>query len=379
MHVLHLTLASDAGGLSRYVADLSAATAAAGHRVTVAGDVGAWQWLFDAMPIDYVKIPLNRELLAFSRSRSALRAALGEAPVDIIHTHYRRATLLGRRLQRDWVALGRARPPLLYTLHLSHISLRWPRRWFSDFGDYTHAPSVDAREWLINDAGVAAERIALIPHGVDTQRFAPPSPQRRLAARAALNLTPSDLVVLFVGRLDHPKNEGWMLDVARAARKAGMPNVKVLLAGEGPHEQELIRRIYEMGLVDTVRLLGHVDTLPVYQAADALLLPSQREGFSLVCAEAMAVGLPVLRTRTSGTRELIVEGVTGKSVPINHGAFVVGAVDFLRDRAALIRMGRAARQRIEEHFTFDRQTSDMLKLYEQLESAASFADIKRQH
>jgi glycosyltransferase involved in cell wall biosynthesis len=162
-------------------------------------------------------------------------------------------------LQRDWVALGRARPPLLYTLHLSHISLRWPRRWFSDFGDYTHAPSVDAREWLINDAGVAAERIALIPHGVDTQRFAPPSPQRRLAARAALNLTPSDLVVLFVGRLDHPKNEGWMLDVARAARKAGMPNVKVLLAGEGPHEQELIRRIYEMGLVDTVRLLGHVD------------------------------------------------------------------------------------------------------------------------
>ena len=159
-----------------------------------------------------------------------------------------------------------------------------------------------------------------------------------------------------------------------AARKAGMSNLKILLAGEGPHEQELIRRIYTMGLVDTVRLLGHVDTLPVYQAADALLLPSGREGFSLVCAEAMAVGLPVLRTRTSGTRELIVEGVTGQSVPINHSAFVSAAVEFLRDRDALVRMGKAARQRIEEQFTFDRQASDMLKLYEQLESAASLAD-----
>jgi glycosyltransferase involved in cell wall biosynthesis len=272
------------------------------------------------------------------------------------------------------VAGGHARPPLLYTLHLSHISLRWPRRWLSDFGDYTHAASVDAREWLINDAGVAAERIALIPHGIDTQRFVPPSPQRRNAARRALNIAPTDLVALFVGRLDHPKNEEWMLDVAKAARKAGMSNLKILLAGEGPHEQELIRRIYTMGLVDTVRLLGHVDTLPVYQAADALLLPSGREGFSLVCAEAMAVGLPVLRTRTSGTRELIVEGVTGQSVPINHSAFVSAAVEFLRDRDALVRMGKAARQRIEEQFTFDRQASDMLKLYEQLESAASLAD-----
>jgi glycosyltransferase involved in cell wall biosynthesis len=374
MHVLHLTLASDAGGLSRYIADISAATAAAGHRVTVAGDVGAWQWLFDAMPIDYVKIPLKREIFSFRRSRAMLRAALGDAPIDIIHTHYRRATLLGRRIGRDLVAGGHARPPLLYTLHLSHISLRWPRRWLSDFGDYTHAASVDAREWLINDAGVAAERIALIPHGIDTQRFVPPSPQRRNAARRALNIAPTDLVALFVGRLDHPKNEEWMLDVAKAARKAGMSNLKILLAGEGPHEQELIRRIYTMGLVDTVRLLGHVDTLPVYQAADALLLPSGREGFSLVCAEAMAVGLPVLRTRTSGTRELIVEGVTGQSVPINHSAFVSAAVEFLRDRDALVRMGKAARQRIEEQFTFDRQASDMLKLYEQLESAASLAD-----
>jgi glycosyltransferase involved in cell wall biosynthesis len=376
MHILHLTLASDAGGLSRYVADLSAATAAAGHRVTVAGDVGAWQWLFDAMPIDYVKIPLKREILSFRRSRAALRTALGDAHVDIIHTHYRRATLLGRRLQRDWVQAGRPRPPLLYTLHLSHISLRGPRRWFSDFGDYTHAASADAREWLINDAGVPAQRIALIPHGIDTHRFAPPSPQRRIAARRALNLAPEDLVVLFIGRLDHPKNEGWMLDVARAARKAGMGNLKILMAGEGPHEQGLIRRIYEMGLVDTVRLLGHVDTLPVYQAADALLLPSLREGFSLVCAEAMAVGLPVLRTRTSGTRELIVEGVTGRSVPINHDAFVAAAVDFLRDRDALTRMGRAARTRIEADFTFDRQTSDMLALYRQLESEAAMVDIK---
>lgn len=374
MHILHLTLASDAGGLSRYIADISAAMVARGHRVTVAGDVGAWQWLFNRATMPYIKIPLKREYWSFLGCRKFLHEALdgtGKPPVDVIHTHYRRATLLGRRLQSDWGGGVPRRPPILYTLHLSHISLRWPRRWLSDFGDCTHAASTDARDWLVNDARVPADRIALIPHGIDPQRFCPPTPARRAAARAALGLGEGELVVLFVGRLDHPKNEDWMLHVATAARAGGIDNLKVLLAGEGPRDKSLRQQIDAMGLAGTVRLLGRVDTLPVYEAADALLLPSLREGFSLVTAEAMAVGLPVLRTRTSGTSELIIEGQTGRSVQIDRDAFVAASVEFLRDREALARMGRAASEHVRTHFTFERQAADMLALYQRLASGAT--------
>src|SRR6185369_3320515 len=99
LRILHLTLGADAGGLSRYITDLSLAMHKLGHQITVAGDTGAWQWLFDSMPFPYVTIPLKGGPLSFWKSIQIMRAFLREHPIDIIHTHYRRATLLGRRLQ----------------------------------------------------------------------------------------------------------------------------------------------------------------------------------------------------------------------------------------------------------------------------------------
>src|SRR4051794_36370012 len=175
LHILHLTLGADAGGLSRYITDLSLAMHKLGHQISVAGDTGAWQWLFDSMPFPYVKIPLKGGLLAFRKSVRTMHDYLREHPVDLIHTHYRRATLLGRRLQRAQSPALQGRgspPPLLYTIHLSHISLNFPRNLFTDFGDHSHVASPEARDWLINDAHVPPERISLIPHGVDVDRFA---------------------------------------------------------------------------------------------------------------------------------------------------------------------------------------------------------------
>src|SRR2546421_5769534 len=162
LRILHLTLGADAGGLSRYITDLSLAMHKLGHQIAVAGDTGAWQWLFDSMPFPYVKIPLKGGLFAFRKSVRSMRDYLQEHPVDLIHTHYRRATLLGRRLQqlqspalqgRGSVARGSvARIPILYTVHLSHISLKFPRNLFTDFGDHAHVASPEARDWLIHDA-----------------------------------------------------------------------------------------------------------------------------------------------------------------------------------------------------------------------------------
>src|SRR6476660_684247 len=125
LRILHLTLGADAGGLSRYITDLSLAMHKLGHRITVAGDTGAWQWLFDKMPFPYIQIPLKGGPMSFWKSVRAMRAYLRENPIDLIHTHYRRATLLGRKLQRHGGAERSAAPhsahslkiPLLYTLH----------------------------------------------------------------------------------------------------------------------------------------------------------------------------------------------------------------------------------------------------------------------
>jgi UDP-glucose:(heptosyl)LPS alpha-1,3-glucosyltransferase len=120
-------------------------------------------------------------------------------------------------------------------------------------------------------------------------------------------------------------------------------------------------------LAERVYPLGELkDPLPVYQAADAMLLPSQREGFSLATAEAMSVGLPVCRTRTAGAAELIVEDVTGRTTPIDREAWVRTAIDFLRDEEGLRRMSANAPAHVRGQFTFDRQLRETIALYRKL-------------
>ena len=356
MRILHLTLGADAGGLSKYIVDLGTAMHAQGHEIVVAGDTGAWQWAFDRSPLKYIQIPLKGGILSFRRSARMLREYLRDHPVDVFHTHYRRATLLARRLQQQ------RSPRIIYTLHLSHLSLAFPRNLFTDLGDITHVASEDARRWAIDAAHVKPANVALIHHGIDTHRYTLTTPEQRAAARRELGLSDDDRVALYVGRLDYPKNEEWLLDLAAATRDS-LPKLKVILVGEGPHEMMLRQRIGHGNLSDRVRLTGHQDPLPYYRAADAILLPSIREGFSLVCAEAMATGVPALRTRTSGTHELIHEGVTGRSTPIDHDAFVSAAVEFLKDGDALRQMGAAASRHVRETFTFEQQLSRTIDLY----------------
>jgi glycosyltransferase involved in cell wall biosynthesis len=225
--------------------------------------------------------------------------------------------------------------------------------------------SGEARQWVIEQGRVPADRVTLIPHGVDSSRFELADEAAKASAKAALGFKPDERVASFVGRFDVPKNEEWIVDVVAATRET-LPEMRFVLLGEGPHEAELRRRIESMGLTERVRLLPRQDPLPIYQASDALLLPSIREGFSLVCAEAMSVGVPVLRTRTAGTAQLIREGVTGRSVPIDHDAFVSAAIEFLRDRESLQRMGLAAAEHVRANFRFADQVDRTLDLYRRL-------------
>jgi glycosyltransferase involved in cell wall biosynthesis len=356
LRILHLTAGSDAGGLSRYIYDLGSAMIARGHEVSVAGQRGAWHWLFEKSLLPWIDVPLKGGPIALAKAATTLRAWLADHPIDILHTHYRRPTLAARRVQRH------LKLPILYTVHLSDLSLHWPWSMFSDFGDHTHVASAEARRWVVDDAHVPAERVSVIHHGIDIAKFPLADDATRSAARAALKLPPDARVALFVGRFDYPKNEEWLLDVA-----AKMPELHLVYAGEGPHEIRLRQRTSSGPLAGRVHILGHRDPLPVYQAADALLLPSIREGFSLVCAEAMSVGLPVLRTRTAGTTELIVEDVTGRSTEIDHDAFVRSALEFLSLPTAQLRqMGLAASVRVRENFTFNKQLDSTLALYRKL-------------
>jgi glycosyltransferase involved in cell wall biosynthesis len=357
LRILHLTAHTEAGGLSRYIHDLALAMHHQGHDIRVAGNRGQWHRLFENASFPFIELPLDKGPIKLWQAARALRHYLKEFPADIIHSHYRRTTFVARRLQKNH------NPPILYTLHLSDIPLGWRARLLGDFGDHTHVASAQAKDWCINSAKVAAEKISLLPHGIHLEKFPAATPQDKAAARAQFNLGATDRVAVYVGRLDTPKNESWLLDVADQSRQS-IPNLKILIAGTGPHEAAFKNEIQTRNLPTRVILLGEQENpLPVYQAADAMLLPSQREGFSLATAEAMSVGVPVCRTATAGSAELILDKINGRITPIDREAFVTAAIEFLSDESSRRKMSQNAPARIREHFSFERQLREMTELY----------------
>ena len=363
LRVLHLLGSSEPGGVTRYVHDLSVALRDAGATVRLAGEHGDWHAMFERARLTWWRVPMQGGPVNLWRSAARLIEHLQHEPIDVIHCHHRRASLVGRRLQRRFGA------PLLFTLHLSGIPIRGWWRWASDFGDIAHAPSRETRDWLMKAADLPETRIAMIPHGIDPARFPYADEAARLEARRALNIPDDATVAAYVGRLEEPKYPHWLLDVAQRGATS-RANLHIVIQGDGPDAPALRDCIARDNLASRVTLLPAGDPTPTYAACDALLLPSGREGFPLVCVEAMSVGRPVLRTRRGGWQEQIVEGETGRSATIERAAFVEMALDALADRAALRRMGEAAAKHVRKHFTFAHQLDQTLALYRRMVAAS---------
>ena len=363
IRVLHLLAGCQTTGVGRYVSNLGEGMRRLGHEVTIAGRTGACGPWFDEADEQWLDLTLAPwPPAAFCESVKLLRQHLQHHPADVIHTHCRWSTALARAVPQG------LRPPVLNTLHVSGRKLSRRNRWLTDFGDHTHVASQQSLDWLVNAAGVPASQITLIPHGLDAERFPEAQESDRVEARRLLGLPSDALVAAYVGALEAVKNPGWMLDLAQTPQSQ-LPGLRVVIAGEGPLEEQLRGRIGREGLAERAILLGWCDPLTVYRAADALMLPSKLEGFSYVCAEAMSVGRPVLRTRTAGSAEQIQQGVTGWSASVSKVTFIQSAIKFLTDRDGLSRMGASAAEHTRDQFTLDRQLSQTEDLYRQLVSS----------
>lgn len=208
------------------------------------------------------------------------------------------------------------------------------------------------------------DRLLTIQNGVDTQLFAPGRrTEEARATRARLDIAPGRLVALFVGSEWDGKGLAPLI-----AALALAPGWELLVVGRGeqPRYEALAR---SAGVDGAVRWLGVRRDLPVlYELADAFVLPSSYETFSLVTFEAAASGLPVLVTPVSGARELIENGDSGLLItqePESIAARLreLGAAPELRRR-----LGRAARESASA-FSWGRMVASYHDLYARLGAA----------
>lgn len=170
-------------------------------------------------------------------------------------------------------------------------------------------------------------RTVVIPNGVDTERYRPPTPAERAEARAALGFVPDQIVAVFVGHEFERKGLAIAVDAL-----VGAPDLALaVVGGDAAMVDGARRRAAALGVTARVRFVGRVaDPLPSLHAGDVFVLPSAYEANALVILEALASGLPVVVTRVGFAPELVRDGVTGRLVERDTGEV----------RRALLEMGR---------------------------------------
>ena len=192
------------------------------------------------------------------------------------------------------------------------------------------------REEVIRNFHVPAERVAVVPMGVDVTAFQPTvSPS---VARAKLGLAPDAFVLLTIGQSIWRKGILYLFEAIREIDRELPANAKFLIAGF--HQRELVeRQAAQRGIKDRVICLGpqsHEEVRELYTACDGFVLPSVEEGFGLVILEALAVGLPLVVTRVGCAPDLLADG---------ESALIVAQRDVRALGAALLRLCRDSKLR----------------------------------
>jgi len=132
-----------------------------------------------------------------------------------------------------------------------------------------------------------------------------------LAFREKYGIPSNRPMLLFVGRVAHEKNIGFLLEVVRILADV-VPDVLLLITGEGPAEATLKKQVQQLGIQKHVQFLGYLDRSTelnaCYRSADVFVFASKSETQGLVLLEAMAQATPVVAIAELGTASVLVEG-----------------------------------------------------------------------
>jgi len=377
----------DSGGMNVYIRELVGALSQAGvecevfvrrddreAREVVDVEPGFRVVHVDAGPVDLAKEDLHDVVPAFT---DGVEKRLRDAPAHVLHANYWLSGVAGHELKH------RLDLPLVSTFHtLARVKAENgdpepERRAEAEHAvigcsDAITASSHTEEGQLASFYGAPADRIEIVPPGVDHAFF---SPGDRRGARFALGLG-DEPVLLFVGRVQPLKRLEVAVEVL--ARIERQDATLVVVGGpsgvQGRAELDRVRaRARELGVAHRIRW---VDPVPHhllstwYRAADVCLVPSRSESFGLVALEAAACGIPVVAAAVGGLRSIVEHGRTGFLVDGGDPTFFAAYVDEVLGHGDVSReLGRAAAERART-FTWSTTAARLRRVYADLSTRA---------
>jgi D-inositol-3-phosphate glycosyltransferase len=286
---------------------------------------------------------------------------------DIMYSHYWLSGWVARKLNEVWNI------PFVHMFHtLGHMKNRIATGPFT-MGDVRTTTETQITEWAARIiAATPAEqqqlvwlyradrrKIAIIPPGVNTQRFHPLSQEE---AKAKLGITPQSKLLLFVGRIEPLKGIDTIFEALNHIRRTQPQALENTIFGivggdlDNPNDKELSRLkalSKQLDLSNMVNFLGAKEQtlLPTYYAAaTALIMPSDYESFGMVALEAMASGTPVIASEVGGLAFLVRDGETGFLVPVRESSVLAERITRLLSNQELrTSMGKDAAELAQQY------------------------------
>ena len=358
MKILLVITGMSVGGAEKVVADLADALVKGGCEVLLAYLKEPLQVRPKSPEVGVVCLGVN-SVADVMAGCYRFRRLVREFKPDIVHSHMFHATML-TRLSR----LSTSIPCMISTAHnafdggrLRAVAYRLTDR-LTDISTNVSSEAVGA---FVDRGAVPADRMVTVYNGISVDRIRP-SPNARTRVRASFEIDTDCKLFVAAGRLSVLKDYPNMFRAL--ARLPADLSYRLLIAGDGALRHSLETMVGELGLSSRVRFLGtRRDVVELMSAADVFVLSSKGEGFSLVVAEAMACECVVVATDCGGVREVL--GDAGFLVPSrNPGALAAALLEASAlDQQAAAEMGKVARQRVVDLYSFDRSVEHWRELY----------------
>ncbi len=326
MRVLHVIAGAEIGGAETFAVDAIVALAERG----VAQHV------------------ICRPYAAQGRRYAACGVSTLEFGFSAFDRLFRRGVVgdVARRFQPDVVHAWMARAGSVIPRRLACPAVGW----FGDYYNLKYFRTCDSFFAVTPDIAASIVARGMPAERVFTTNTFGTMPEAPAVGRASLSTPEDATVALVLSRLHEVKGIDTMLQAA-----AGVPDLYVWIAGDGPGRGAYEALAERLGLQDRVRFLGwRSDRKALLEACDICVLPSRYEPFGTVIVEAWAAGRPLIATAADGARQYVRDGSDGLLCPIDDAAALAACLRRVMAEPALAdRLSRAGYGRFEADFTRD--------------------------
>jgi glycosyltransferase involved in cell wall biosynthesis len=331
----------------------------------------------DGIPVTRIRVDVRS---AVSRARALRRMIVDLSRLmkhtDVVHLHGYSAKNVIVTLAAK--ALGK---PIVMTLHTAGHDepdaiarqgalARWA---FRSVDRYSAVSSGLLDQYLA--AGMPADRIALVPNGIDVDRFRPATETEQRSLRDVLGLRRDRPLIAFVGFFSHDKQPRVLFDAWLQLQMSGIDTTLLFVGATESKYFEVDSTIapsmhadaMPAGVADRLVFTGVTRDVPQYlRAADVFVLPSRREGLPVALLEAMACALACVASRLPGSTDTIIaHGRNGLLTPPGDAASLAEAIALLiRDDEQRRRLGAAARATIVDRFSSDKIADRWFEAYQ---------------